>query len=81
MEEDEKLKRTTVKPTVHIPPSGTAQLWCGKVQGLCDGNICLTCHLFPRNGKLLSVERDSTIDSVTLTDHNKIGLTKEDEEE
>jgi hypothetical protein len=79
MEEDLEFKRAHLSDGKPILPVWTTQLWCGKVQGLCDGNACLTCHLFPRDASLFSVENDSTIDKPTLTDHNKIGMTREEE--
>lgn len=52
------------------------KLWCGRVQGLCDGSLCSACHLFP--------EKDLTSDSIlsrpTMTDHASIGLIRDEEE-
>ena len=25
------------------------KLWCGRIQGFCDGSICVDCHLFPES--------------------------------
>lgn len=57
-------------------PDSPQKLWCGKIQALCSGNACRTCHLFP----VRSVERRSILSQPSLTDHNKIGLIKRDEE-
>ena len=81
MEEEPKLRKGPIERARHIPPIRSTQLWCGKVQGLCDGTLCVTCHLFPKDDTLFSVERDSTIDKPTLTDHKKIGMTREEEED
>ncbi|MFW3145805.1 MAG: hypothetical protein ACMUIE_03220 [Thermoplasmatota archaeon] len=57
------------------------KLWCGKVQGLCDGTACATCHLFPnRKNTDFEVDRGSLLSSPSLIDHGTVGLTKEDED-
>ncbi|MGA1873623.1 MAG: hypothetical protein ACMUHY_08110 [Thermoplasmatota archaeon] len=58
---------------------GPRTLWCGKVQGLCDGTVCASCHLFPVSEDKMTVENDSTIDNPTLTDHEKIGFTADED--
>jgi hypothetical protein len=52
------------------------RLWCGKVQSLCDGSLCRSCHLFPPE----DMEATSLITTPSLTDHSCIGLTGNDEE-
>jgi len=69
--------RTKLRRPVLLPRSRT--LWCGKVQGLCDGSLCVECHLFPAREDRMSVEADSMIDSPTLTDHEKVGLTADED--
>lgn len=51
-------------------------LWCGKVQGLCDGTTCTACHMFP----LRDLNSDSILSRPSLTDHRSIGLIREKEE-
>ncbi|MGA1819600.1 MAG: hypothetical protein ACMUHU_01180 [Thermoplasmatota archaeon] len=62
-----------------VLPSRSRTLWCGKVQGLCDGSLCVDCHLFPGREDRMSVEANSTIDTPTLTDHEKVGLTADED--
>jgi len=60
-------------------PGASRTLWCGRVQGLCEGNICQHCHLFIGRS-LVPLEKPSdtgydgtmlacsVIDTPTLTD-------------
>jgi hypothetical protein len=54
-------------------PEAPTKLWCGRAQGLCSGNVCNICHMFPGN----TAEHNSIISSPSLTDHKKIGLTRD----
>ena len=73
MEELEK-RRDLVK--LVKGPEPQRKLWCGKIQALCNGNACQTCHLFPAR----SVENRSILSTPSLTDHKRIGLIRENEE-
>ncbi|HHD16366.1 MAG TPA: hypothetical protein ENK47_06620 [Euryarchaeota archaeon] len=55
---------------------GTFKLWCGKVQGLCDGTLCTSCHMFPYR----DLDSNSLISSPSLVDHTSIGLIRDEEE-
>lgn len=82
MNEKSRLRKSYIPLELKRNFSLSEKLWCGKVQGLCDGSLCPTCHLFPiMDSKNMSVERGSLISSSSLTDHKKIGFTAEDEEE
>jgi hypothetical protein len=52
------------------------KLWCGRVQGLCDGSLCSACHLFPEK----DLSSNSILSRPTMTDHGSIGLIREEEE-
>ena len=59
------------------PGAPIEKLWCGRVQELCDGTRCADCYMFT----IPDIERSSLLSGPTLTDHKKVGLIRDDEDE
>jgi len=79
MKDVTKKENDRTKLSSPVLPSRSRTLWCGKVQGLCDGSLCVDCHLFPARQDRISIKANSTIDTPTLTDHDKVGLTSDED--
>lgn len=52
------------------------RLWCGKIQDLCDGSICPTCHMFPVN----TASSSSILSKPSLTDLERSSTLTDSEE-